>query len=722
MRVLKTRLYNNGGLLATVLIVALASCIAAPSLAIDLHSQQPPSQLKPQQQQADAESPSAPDSIQQFSPSNALMFSEEFSDKIPREHWPLLPEASSDPERVIEESLERLMAVQPLRAIETAAYLHFVIARAYLTLDQPTDALYHYNQVMLYLEESGYDVTLGASAGYIGNVFFSMELYEKAREQYQLSYDYFLEAGAEENIPRVESNLALIDKELGAFDDAQRRYESLLTAREGVGKAFTYILLAELNLLSNQYPDSILVWLDQADELLEQDVTFEYGKFKGYVQEYTGDYYLASDAAIAREAYERSLQWYKEHDFRLWLRASKKMAELDTQQGDLIAAIARMKNVVDQASNQISFALWVDLNSYLVELLQENEQQADAYAIMVELANQTLKYEETRSRLSLGLMDYGYEISQSRQTIDLQRAQIVRDRWMAGLGVFVLGLMAIGGIVLNRRQQVITSQRLQLEQQRVGLLESQVTASKWRNLRLQLKPHFLYNILSSLQGFIHLNPDKASRLIEHLAGYFQQILTAESKERVPLREEISLCREYLHMQGIRYDGLIEPIFEVDPALEETLIPSMIIFPLVENAVKFGYKTAEGESIRVLVDVKKRACDSPGHKTKQPTAECLVISVCNTGHWVEPLHEVREQAGEQMTEQLLDGVRDLRISEQPAGKQGEKKAEESDHYEGGLGLQNVHQRLRSHYQDLATLTHRMSKHDVEVCISLPLSSR
>lgn len=722
MRVLKTRLYNNGGLLATVLIVALASCIAAPSLAIDLHSQQPPSQLKPQQQQADAESPSAPDSIQQFSPSNALMFSEEFSDKIPREHWPLLPEASSDPERVIEESLERLMAVQPLRAIETAAYLHFVIARAYLTLDQPTDALYHYNQVMLYLEESGYDVTLGASAGYIGNVFFSMELYEKAREQYQLSYDYFLEAGAEENIPRVESNLALIDKELGAFDDAQRRYESLLTVREGVGKAFTYILLAELNLLSNQYPDSILVWLDQADELLEQDVTFEYGKFKGYVQEYTGDYYLASDAAIAREAYERSLQWYKEHDFRLWLRASKKMAELDTQQGDLIAAIARMKNVVDQASNQISFALWVDLNSYLVELLQENEQQADAYAIMVELANQTLEYEETRSRLSLGLMDYGYEISQSRQTIDLQRAQIVRDRWMAGLGVFVLGLMAIGGIVLNRRQQVITSQRLQLEQQRVGLLESQVTASKWRNLRLQLKPHFLYNILSSLQGFIHLNPDKASRLIEHLAGYFQQILTAESKERVPLREEISLCREYLHMQGIRYDGLIEPIFEVDPALEETLIPSMIIFPLVENAVKFGYKTAEGESIRVLVDVKKRTCDSPGHKTKQPTAECLVISVCNTGHWVEPLHEVREQAGEQMADQLLDGVRDLRISEQPAGKQGEKKAEESDHYEGGLGLQNVHQRLRSHYQDQATLTHRMSKHDVEVCISLPLSSR
>lgn len=648
------------------------------------------------------------------------MFSEEFSNKIPRDLWLLLPNAASEPERVIEESLERLNAVQPLYEIETASYLHFVIARAYVTLDQPTDALYHYNQVMLYLEDSGNERALGASASYIGTVFFSMELYEKAKEQYQLAYDYFVEAGQEDNLPRIESNLALIEKELGDYNAAQGRYESLLAVREGAGKAFTYILLAELNLLSNQYPDSILVWLDQADDLLEQDITFEYGKFKGYVQEYTGDYYLtidptteaAIDSAAAREAYKQSLQWYKEHDFRLWLRASQKMASLEAREGNVTDAIQRMTYAVDQAGEQISFALWIELNRYLLELLEQNNQQADAYNIMVELSEKTVQYEEARLRTSLSLMDYGYEISQSRQTIDLQRAQMVRDRWITGLGVLILGLMAIGGIVLNRRQQVIATQRLELEQQRAGLLESQVTASKWRNLRLQLKPHFLYNILSSLQGFIRFNPDKASQLIEHLAGYFQQILTAESKERVPLRHEISLCREYLHMQGIRYDGLIEPTFDVDPALEETLIPSMIIFPLVENAVKFGYKTAEGESIRVQVDVKKLSCDESSHKPKQSTAECLVITVCNTGHWVEPSHEARDQVGEPVAGQL-----DRKMGEWPA----EQPAIESDHYEGGLGLQNVHQRLRSHYQDEATLTHRTTDDVVEVSITLPLAT-
>jgi tetratricopeptide (TPR) repeat protein len=739
MRVLKTRLYNNRGLLATVLIVALASCIVAPSHATGLHpkAQQPsPSQQQPlpqqqpppQPKQTPAESPSTQDSIP-FTLTTPLMFTEEFSNKIPRDLWLLLPNAASEPERVIEESLERLKSVQPLRAFETASYLHFVIARAYVALDQPTDALYHYNQVMLYLEDSGNKRALGASASYIGTVFFSMELYEKAKEQYQLAYDYFVEAGEEGNLPRIESDLALIEKELGEYDAAQRRYESLLTVREGAGKAFTYILLAELNLLSKQYPDSILIWLDQADELLERDITFEYGKFKGYVQEYRGDYYLAInpvtevaiDPAAAREAYKQSLQWYKDHDFRLWLRASQKLASLEAREGNVTEAIQRMTHAVDQAGEQISFALWIELNGYLMELLEQNNQQADAYNIMVELTEKTVQYEEARLRTSLSLMDYGYEISQSRQTIDLQRAQIVRDRWITALGVFVLGLMALGGIVLNRRQRIITTQRLELEQQRAGLLESQVTASKWRNLRLQLKPHFLYNILSSLQGFIRFNPDKASQLIEHLAGYFQQILTAESKERVPLRQEISLCREYLHMQGIRYDGLIEPTFDVDPALEETLIPSMIIFPLVENAVKFGYKTADGESIRVHVDVKKEPCDGSSHMPKQSTDECLVISVCNTGHWVEPSHEVRDQgmAGnvpEQLVEKL-DGNQGVQPAMQPA----EQRANESDHYEGGLGLQNVHQRLQSHYQDQATLTHRTTDDVVEVSITLPLTT-
>ncbi|MDR9446321.1 MAG: histidine kinase [Balneolaceae bacterium] len=723
MRVLKTRLYSTGGLLATVLIVAMASCIAAPSLAIDLHSQQPPSQQQPQPQQTPAETPSTQDSIP-FTRTDLLnlhIFTEEFSNKIPRDLWLLLPNAASEPERVIEESLERLKSVQPFRVVETASYLHFVIARAYVTLDQPTDALYHYNQVMLYLEDSGDERALGALASYIGTVFFSMELYEKAKEQYQLAYDYFVEAGEDDNLPRVESNLALTEKEQGKYDIAQRRYETLLTVREGADKAFTYILLAELNLLSKQYPDSILNWLEKADALLEQDINYEYGKFKGYVQEYTGDYYLTTDPETkdainplaARDAYERSLQWYKEHDFRLWLRASQKLASLEANEGYITAAIQRMTYAVDQAGEQISFALWIELNRFLLELLQQNDQQADAYEIMVELSEKTVQYEEARLRTSLSLMDYGYEISQSRQTIDLQRAQMVRDRWITVLGVLILGLMAISGVLLNRRQRIITTQLLELEQQRAGLLESQVTASKWRNLRLQLKPHFLYNILSSLQGFIRFNPDKASELVEHLAGYFQQILSAESKEQVSLRQEISLCRQYLHMQGIRYDGLIEPTFEVDPALEEKLIPSMIIFPLVENAVKFGYKTAECESIQVQVNVKKMSCDESSHKPKQSIAECLVITVSNTGHWVDPSHEVHDQGGEIAAKQL-----DGKMGQQNA----EESAKESDWYKGGLGLQNVHQRLQSHYQGQATLTHRTTDDVVEVSITLPVATQ
>ncbi|MBR9920851.1 MAG: hypothetical protein GYB31_08425 [Bacteroidetes bacterium] len=155
--------------------------------------------------------------------------------------------------------------------------------------------------------------------------------------------------------------------------------------------------------------------------------------------------------------------------------------------------------------------------------------------------------------------------------------------WKKGWFWILLGLALvsiIGLIVLGIYRGIKRSIQI-----RKKLVESQLTA-----LRAQMNPHFMFNALSSIQEFINLNnPRKANDYLAHFASLIRKILENSGKEFIPFPEELEMLNLYLKLEKMRLYGELDYDIEVAPKIrpENLRIPSMVIQPYVENAVKHG---------------------------------------------------------------------------------------------------------------------------------------
>ncbi|HVT72826.1 MAG TPA: histidine kinase [Lacunisphaera sp.] len=105
-------------------------------------------------------------------------------------------------------------------------------------------------------------------------------------------------------------------------------------------------------------------------------------------------------------------------------------------------------------------------------------------------------------------------------------------------------------------------------------------------LRSQLNPHFLFNTLHSIAELIHENPSLAEQMLLQLGELLRQSLKTQSLE-VPLAEEIDFIRSYLAIEQMRLGPRLELVWNVDPGVLAARVPSLILQPLVENAVRHG---------------------------------------------------------------------------------------------------------------------------------------
>ncbi len=108
-------------------------------------------------------------------------------------------------------------------------------------------------------------------------------------------------------------------------------------------------------------------------------------------------------------------------------------------------------------------------------------------------------------------------------------------------------------------------------------------------LRSQLNPHFLFNTLHSIAELIHENPSLAEQMLLQLGELLRKSLKTQSLE-VPLGEEIDFVRSYLAIEQMRLGPRLDVVWNVEPATLGVRVPSLILQPLVENAVRHG--TAE----------------------------------------------------------------------------------------------------------------------------------
>jgi len=183
--------------------------------------------------------------------------------------------------------------------------------------------------------------------------------------------------------------------------------------------------------------------------------------------------------------------------------------------------------------------------------------------------------------------------------------------------------------------------QIKLEEQERLLLQARMEA-----LQNQINPHFLFNTLNSVSSLVRFDPDTARRRLLHSSDAF-----------VPLREELEFIDNYLDIEVVRFGrDKLRVVKELDTPSLETMVPSMLLQPLVENSIKHGLASKiEGGSIYV----RSRLTDSH-----------LIIEVEDNGV----------------------GMGSANLLERPTGLGGT-----------GIGMANVAERLKVLYGDTARMT-------------------
>ena len=244
-------------------------------------------------------------------------------------------------------------------------------------------------------------------------------------------------------------------------------------------------------------------------------------------------------------------------------------------------------------------------------------------------------------------------------------SQLWPHKFFGGLLSYVIlyGLIVLVGHILDSRSQ------LARQQTETARLNEQLSKAQLNALRRQIEPHFLFNTLNSIAGLVREKKnDSAVSMIAGLSDFLRRVLKDSDRQQVPLAEELEFTQKYLDIQKARFAERMQFAVEVPQDLLSAQVPSLILQPMVENAVKHGIaQRVHGGAIRISA--------SRNNGT-------LTLHVYNDGPTL------------------------------PVGW-------ETSH--SGIGIANVRTRLRSLYGDAFELSMRNQRLGVEAVVSVPYAA-
>lgn len=137
---------------------------------------------------------------------------------------------------------------------------------------------------------------------------------------------------------------------------------------------------------------------------------------------------------------------------------------------------------------------------------------------------------------------------------------------------------------------------------RQAKLEAGLAEAQLQNLRLQLEPHFLFNVLNTISTAIYENPRAADEMIGRLSTLLRYLLEKNCPQEVPLQREIELLNLYTRMMQARFEERLKISTHIDDSLDDALVPQFIFQPLVENAIRHGSDPRTFE-IQILINIR-----------------------------------------------------------------------------------------------------------------------
>jgi two-component system, LytTR family, sensor kinase len=124
-------------------------------------------------------------------------------------------------------------------------------------------------------------------------------------------------------------------------------------------------------------------------------------------------------------------------------------------------------------------------------------------------------------------------------------------------------------------------------------LEGQASTAQLAMLRYQLNPHFLFNTLNSISTLVLLkHTERANAMLARLSSFLRYTLANEPTAKVTLAQEVETLKLYLEIEKMRFEDRLRPHFRIEPETIGARLPSLLLQPLIENAIKYAVTPAE----------------------------------------------------------------------------------------------------------------------------------
>ena len=207
----------------------------------------------------------------------------------------------------------------------------------------------------------------------------------------------------------------------------------------------------------------------------------------------------------------------------------------------------------------------------------------------------------------------------------------------------------------------------QRDRERQKIIDQRNLEQQMEYLKYQVNPHFFMNTLNNIHALVDIDPERAKTTIVELSKMMRHILYEGSKKLIPLTREMEFLNLYVQLMRLRYTRKVHINVDVPPQLPELKLPPLMLIIFVENAFKHGISYREESFIDIKLRVENKR---------------LLFSCCNS----KPTQVQRTNE------------------------------------KGGMGLQNVRQRLELLYDDDYTLDINDGEKTYEVKLDIPMQTR
>jgi len=217
------------------------------------------------------------------------------------------------------------------------------------------------------------------------------------------------------------------------------------------------------------------------------------------------------------------------------------------------------------------------------------------------------RFPMTRPRLSVALaihLPAGFMIALVKIVMEgaLTRALLSPGRIVFGVNKLYMAILVywilIAAVQFAEQRRVSQAREVRASQLQTELARAEVEA-----LKMQLHPHFLFNTLNAISGLMREDVEAADLMLTQLGELLRKTLETEGRQEVPLADEIQWLQTYLTIQQTRFGERLRVDIDVPADCQAALVPTLILQPIVENAIRHGFGATPGPG-RVTIAARR----------------------------------------------------------------------------------------------------------------------